>query len=277
MKHNKRLLRLLNGKNRGLNVIKVLSKYDKKLKDKTIMDVGCGQGSLTIEFSKKFKKVYSIDASDKEIKITKERITKQGLKNVEATTDNALNIKSTSDKFNFIHLSGVFEWLRAGNPKKTAKECQEQFLKNIKRNMKEGAILYSGTENKLFPYFWLRDPHNKKWPLMVLLSEGISDFINKLLFKKVYLAKIHSYWTFKKMYEKEFKEIEFHVPIPHYQYVYSFANINKPKEIIKQCEYVQNNYQLDFLQKITVSWIKICGRLRLIKLFAPGFLTVAKK
>ena len=40
--------------------------------------------------------------------------------------------------------------------------------------MKKDAILYSGTENKLFPYFWIIDPHSSKAPLLAILPEKVS-------------------------------------------------------------------------------------------------------
>ncbi|MBW2978008.1 class I SAM-dependent methyltransferase [Candidatus Woesearchaeota archaeon] len=274
---SKRLERLIKGKGRGTSIIKVFEKYFKTLNDKKILDVGCGYGSLTIDFAKYFKQVHSIDAGDKPIKITRERVKKNKLKNVIIKKDNALYIKSTKNKFDVIHLSGVFEWLRAGNLNKSAYECQNLFLKTIKKFMKKNTILYSGTENKMFPVFWLKDPHNNKWPIVVLLPEKISDFIFKILKRKKYIAKIYSYWTLKKIFKNFFSTVNFYIPIPHYQYVYEFADINNKKEVIKKCNKVLKEYKLDFKHKFSIEWIKFWARFGLIKLFTPGFITIAKK
>lgn len=275
MKYKTRLERLTQGLNRGNNLIKIFSKYKKNLENKNILDVGCGHGSLTIDFSKKFKEVYSIDGGEKEIQITKKRTSK--MKNVIVKLDNALEIKSTSKKFDIIHLSGVFEWLRLGNEKKTANYCQKKFLHNIKKNMKNNSILYSGTENKMFPYFWIRDPHNENWPFLVLLPELISDFVFKIFKKRKYHAKIYSYWTLKKMFCKEFKKVEFFIPIPHYQYVYEFANIHNKSEIILKCNLVLTRKDLDFRMKISTLIIKYSAKIGIVKLLSPGFITIAQK
>ena len=275
MDRNQRLKRLRKGKNRGKNVSEVFKLYHEDLSNKTILDVGCGHGSLTIDFAELFKEVHSIDKGERALNATRKRT--ENYKNVTVREDNALNITTTKKKYDIVHLSGVFEWLRAGNTKKTARQCHEQFLKNIKKNLKDQGILYSGTENLLFPYYWLRDPHNNKWPLLTLLPEKLNDALFKLIYNKKYIARIYSYPSLKKMYKKHYKEVDFYIPIPHYQYVYGFANINDRKNIIKECKKVQSKYKLDLMQKFTVSWIKNTARLGLIKLLTPGFITVAKK
>lgn len=273
MNKKDRLKRLQIGKNRGGNLFKIFKLYKEKFSNSKILDVGCGFGSLTIDFSKEFKKVHSIDAVEERIQTTKDRTKK--MKNISVAQDNALKIRSTKEKFDVVHLSGVFEWLRAGDLKRTPRQVQQGFLKSIKKHMNKEGILYSGTENKLFPYYWIKDPHNKGYPLMVLLPFWLSENIFKW-FGKHYIAKIYSYWTLKKMFKKEFKQVDFYVPIPTYHYVYGYGNVNNSKQIVKACKQVLKEHKLDGIQKATTKVIMITAKLRLIKLFAPGFLTVAK-
>ena len=271
-----RLERLKKAIGRGKNLISIFKRYLGDLSYRTILDVGCGYGGLTIEFAEYFKWVHAIDAADKEIKTAKKRIKEKKLKNISIAKDNALYIKSTRKKFDVIHLSGVFEWLRFGDLRLRSSQAQELFLSNIISFLKDDkSILYSGTENKLFPFFWLKDPHTG-WPFLVLLPETVADKIFKFFKKENYVPKIYSYWSIRKIYKKYFKEIDFYVPIPHYQYVFSFARIDNKNEILKKCKYVLHNYELDIIQKITVWWIWFFTLFGLIKLFTPGFIIVAK-
>ena len=270
-----RLKRLTTGKNRGNNIMPLFKEHITQLDSKKILDVGCGQGSLTLDFAKEYQKVHAIDASKNEVQITTKRVKGKKLTNVTVAQDNALNLQTTKEKYDAVHLSGVFEWLRAGNTKKTPKQVQQGFLKSIKKHMNKEGILYSGTENKLFPYYWIKDPHNDGFPLMVLLPYWLSETIFNLFGKK-YIAKIYSYWTLKKMFKREFKQVDFYVPIPTYHYVYGYGHVNNPKQIVAECKRVLKEKKLDKLQRATTKTIMMTAKLGLIKLFSPGFITVAK-
>lgn len=274
---SKRLRRLLVGEHRGDVVMEVFRKYFPDLSQRTVLDVGCGHGSLTISFAKRFKSVYSIDSNEQNVLKTKARTTKENLRNVTVTKENAVSISLTKKKFDVIHLSGVFEWLRAGNPRERARESQELFLKRIGKHMKRNAILYSGTENRGFPYFWIRDPHYNGWPLLPLFPEWLADIIFRLFGKGPYMVRIYSFWTLRRMFRKEFSQVDFYVPIPHYQYVYGFAPVSNRKRLLEECRRVLREYNLDFHQRFSVRWIAFFSFLGLIRFFAPGFITIARK
>lgn len=273
---SQKLNKLIIGKNRGKNLIPIFKKYNSDISNSNILDVGCGYGSLTVDFAKEFKYVHSIDGGDKEIAYSKERVMKENLKNIQIQKDNALKINSTSKKFDIVHLTGVFEWLRVGNKKISASKAQDLFLKNIKSFLKdENSIMYLSTENRFFPYYSIKDPHSGL-PIVVLFNEKFSDFLFKI-FGKLYLPKIYSYWRLKKKISKEFKFVKFYVPIPHYQYVFEFADINNRNEIVYKCKKILKNQKLSFMDAFTVYWILWSARLYLIKLFTPGFIVIAKK
>ena len=53
-------------------------------KDDTVLDVGCGEGSITIPLSKKVKKVIALDSSVKMIEYLEKRVNEQNITNIES-------------------------------------------------------------------------------------------------------------------------------------------------------------------------------------------------
>jgi ubiquinone/menaquinone biosynthesis C-methylase UbiE len=51
-------------------------------KDDSVFDYGCGTGSLSIEISSKVKEIHAIDISSKMLGIARERIDKEGIRNI---------------------------------------------------------------------------------------------------------------------------------------------------------------------------------------------------
>lgn len=71
--------------------------YKSEVKEtETIVDIGCGTGGLSTEFSLKAKKVYSIDSNKEAINITKENIRKLGnIEKVELIHNDGLSALET--------------------------------------------------------------------------------------------------------------------------------------------------------------------------------------
>ena len=51
-------------------------------KDDTVLDVGCGEGSITVPLAKKVKKVIGIDSSPKMLEYLKKRAEDNGIENI---------------------------------------------------------------------------------------------------------------------------------------------------------------------------------------------------
>ena len=86
------------------------SKFDfKKLKGKTILDLGCGSGRYTIALSllTKAKKVYGVDLDRESIKRGEKIIKKAKVKNTELKVANVLKLPFRDNFFDFVFCNGV--------------------------------------------------------------------------------------------------------------------------------------------------------------------------
>ena len=64
-------------------------------KNDTVLDLGCGEGSVTIPLSYKVAHVKAVDATEKMLEILEEKIESEGIKNIETFKDdiNTVNVK----------------------------------------------------------------------------------------------------------------------------------------------------------------------------------------
>lgn len=80
------------------------------LKDKTILDLGCGTGRLAVRFAKYCKRVVAVDFAEGMIANGRKFVEDNGVTNVEFICSH-VNEFSTNEKFDIIHLGGVLMYL----------------------------------------------------------------------------------------------------------------------------------------------------------------------
>lgn len=275
-----RLNKLKYSLDRGYYVLNILKQYHHDTQNKILIDAGCGFGNLAVVFAKHFKKVYAIDIGKEQIESTLALKRKFNLRNLYVYQGNLLELSSIVDeKVDIVHTSGVFEWLRLANTEQSAKTNQEKFLREVTKVIRnENSILYVGTENRLFPYFWIKDPHYKGYPFLTILPEKINDIILNIIKKEKYPVKIYSYWGLKSLLSHFFDTVHTYVALPHYQYVYEYSSIDDYKNIVnKSWKLIKYRNDLNYLQEATLYCFLIIGALKLTKIFSPNFIMIASK
>ena len=213
---------------RGILFVNFIKKFFRDSSKISALDIGCRYGLLTFEMAKAFKKVIAIDIYESAIEKIKERA--KNFDNIEIYKIDLLNSNFDDSSFDLIILEGVLEWVGLTNPSISPKEVQIQTLKECKRLLKNGGILYCGIENKLFPLYWLRDPHSYL-PLTVILPRFLSKRIYARFNDNEYYGQnISTYWGYSKMFYKVFRNYNIMIPIPNYKYLYYLSSFN-PKEL----------------------------------------------
>ena len=111
---------------------KLLKKLDfdtKKIKNKLVLDMGCGSGRFSVAFARLgAKKVYGIDLGDEGLKIGKKIAKKFNVKNVKFKKSSVLKTSFKSNYFDFVFCKGVLH--HTGN----LKDSLNEFLRLIKPN-----------------------------------------------------------------------------------------------------------------------------------------------
>lgn len=101
------------------------------LKEKVVLEIGCGIGRTTEFISYHFNKVYGVDISEKMIEVGKERL--KNLSNATITANDGLTYPVKDDSIDFVFSYIVFQHMSS---KKTVRKNFEE----IKRTLKDGGI-----------------------------------------------------------------------------------------------------------------------------------------
>ena len=171
------------------------------LKDKTVLDIGCGYGALSSLLLEKGAKVYGTETNASKLKIALKFIKDKKF-HFHIVSGETLPFKDNF--FDAIFLFDVIEHVK--NPHKIIKECE--------RVLKPGGILYV----EFTPYYSVTGHHLydfAKWPIHILPKEKIKQIVFSKKVESFLTAQY--YWdqfeslnklrigTFQKMVEKNFK------------------------------------------------------------------------
>ena len=182
---------------RGTLVLNILQKHT-AIKNKKILDFGCGTGGTAYVFAQQCATVTAIDITDN-FAYNNEPIYFK----IMSTN----NLQFNNEEFDIVILQDVLEHLPAVN----------RVLSEIRRVLKKNGIFFLSTPNRLSPLNFVCDPH---WGLpfvSVLPRQGVA-FLVKHVFrrdnrKRDDWAALVSLFRLKKLFENngfkfEFKNVE---------------------------------------------------------------------
>jgi len=154
----------------------LLKKYLKKISQTTLLDLGCGDGSLLYSLKKngyfKYKNIYGIDLSPKSIELVKKIDPK-----INAYVDNVETAKAIkNNSIDFIVSTMVIEHVD-----------DKKMLIAIDRILKKKGVIYITTVFKK-PYGWYYNRRDGKWVMDVthLREYAKDEELMKLINKKKY-------------------------------------------------------------------------------------------
>lgn len=188
-----------------------------------IVDAGCGAGELTVELAKKVKKIYAFDYSDSMLSEAKKKAEQIGLKNIEFSQSDVLDISklSINDEIDAIYCNGVIQYLSL--------DQFNDFISQSKHIIGEkGRIAIMNIPNGVFRDFYRMGVFHQKtyisFPKYIkgYLHLKVKDAINKLKSKK-YISDGIGYWFTMPEVDQlakknELEVVSFHSKYPPFGY-----------------------------------------------------------
>lgn len=204
---------------RGQMILKFIRKEISHLHDLSVLDLGCGEGGITITLSQACKQIVAMDILPYRIRLTDTRMKNKGIANTFVVRSDGAHLPFRDNSFNLVVVNGVLEWIptsHAQNPQKT----QFNALREVRRVLTNGGFLYLAIENRYFLSFFFGavDQHSRL-RFVTILPRKIATFYSTILKKRPYKTYLYSYWGLIHLLKNAgFSQTSFYVPFPEYRF-----------------------------------------------------------
>lgn len=157
------------------------------LKNKRILEIGCGSGLISHEISKHGNQIISIDVEDMSVKECIKKFEPLLLNYINFQSADGSKLPFKSNVFDIVVCNQVIEHFH--------KQRQQQLIDESYRVLKQKGMFYIATPNKIWPI----EPHTKL-PFLQFLSRNVADRYIKL-FKKIetYDVALPTFWRLNRI------------------------------------------------------------------------------
>lgn len=239
--------------------------------EKTIVDLGCGFGSISLPLARKAKRVISLDATSERLSFLSLLAQLEGIKNIIPIHSDAFNLPLKHGSIDAFVVIGLLEWIGCSKKDVSPEELQKRFLKNLCNLLSNKGEIWIGIENRLNPYYFTGGTSHGDLPFTPLMPRFIADSIYRIVKGDLYRTRTYTKSEYQELLRSVgLREIEFFHTFPHYQRP-NFISSHSEKKIISK--YLKKaNYTGRKLKILT-----LLDRFHLSEVFAPAFLIRAKK
>ena len=177
-------------------IISCLNLYYKEgLKNKIILEIGCGSGLISYQMAKHANKVISIDVQHESLQGTINKHKSHILSQINFIISDGIELNFKSNSIDIVICNQVIEHIQ--------KQLQQQLIDESYRVLKPNGIFYIATPNKLWPI----EPHTKL-PFLSYFPRNIANIYIRL-FRKIdtYDVVLPTYYKLKRMISLRFDEV----------------------------------------------------------------------
>jgi len=238
-----------------------------------VLDFGCGYGGVSLQLSKMFDQVFSLDGSINRLGFLNIVRTQERIGNITPICHNdPANLPFPENHFSAVVLIGVMEYLPGGfgeePPTEVHKKCMAEFL----RVLRPGGRILIETKNRFGWQYCLGGKDHNGLPFGPVLPVGVADFLLRKTRGVPYRIVNHSMGGYRNILSAAgFSNIDFYWPIPGYQrpdYV-----LNLGRDLPAGLRTIKPNYYSSGKAMV----LKSLAAANLLKYFVPHYTITADK
>ncbi|NIV52436.1 MAG: methyltransferase domain-containing protein [Gammaproteobacteria bacterium] len=259
-----------------------MSKIVGNLGDKTILDLGCATGGLTLMLADEGGYAVGLDSQlTNVLEATKRELPEKGRIPAFVQGD-AIQLPFRRNAFDVILLSGLLEWMGFARPEAPPKDAQLETLEQVHRSLSPGGYVFVGIENRWFPKFLARSPH-QRLPFAMLLPSRLAWTLPGWVFGDKVHECLHGHRGLRRLLETAgFDRVEIHIPLFGYHFPREIAKGDDRRAVLAAVERTRRPAR-SRLERVASggrwgrAWFSLIAALGLQLWLAPAFIAVARK
>lgn len=242
-------------------------------KDKVIVDVGCGYGTVSLPLTSRAKTVIGLDRALERVKFFSLVAGLRQITNVIPIHGHVFDLPFREGAIDVFICIGLLEYAGTWRENEKPIEVLKEFLRHLYRYLSEKGEIWIGIENRLNPAYLIGRTRHGDVPFTPLMPRILANGVSYLVKGESYKTCTYSQHGYRKLLQMAgFESVEFYSAFPGYQ---------RPKFIVPSDQKKVFTYLLKnpgvrgrhpIAAKIGIHVYRMLDRKGLLGVFAPAFL-----
>ncbi len=186
----------------------------------TALDLGSGAGAISMALAQHCQSVFACDITQERLSFLKRWAAYESADNITCVCGGDTDrLPFSTDFCDVIVLNGVLEWVPASKPG-NPRQCQIDFLREVRRVLKPSGQLYVGIENRIgYPYFFGRKEDHTGILFLSLLPRPIARVVHRIKRQSEFRTYTHSPQGLANLlHTTGFAHVTAYCPFPDYRH-----------------------------------------------------------